>query len=729
MKYRFLLFSAFLSSATVFGQQMVPNKVTGAERPGELQIATEPAVTGEGPSWTEKILSDGLGTVVMYEDFSTGVPGTWTNGSLTNGNEEWEYRGPSTTPNANTGSRGAFATGLGPIQSTTRANGFMIFDSDWWDNGGTQGGTGQQSATSHSAHITTGSIDCSSYPQVILTFESYTRNFNSNMFVIVSNDNFATADTLIDLNDEVETNEQSETDEFIRLDISDVAGGEVDVKVRFLYASITDNNLDPGYYFWMIDDVTLITPADFDLSLDEKFHMSAGGLVSQFQYATFPNRIPMKQVSANGMTFGAALTSWGSGIQPNGRLEVDVTGSGSFSSSSVSVNYASFERDTVDVQDVFTPTSLGNYVVNFEVLSDSVDDYTFDNEAETEFNVTEHMYAWDNDDFDDGVSWSNGTHSLFQRFDMFAEDTIAAVEFGIWSSNGFASSDQSVVEVGVWEVTGYDAGGNIVVDLDNPIASTFYTISTAEFNTVIRAQFNEPVPVPTGVTEVVAGYRYQAGLIRSGLSDLDPGFLNCWVDVDSDGEMDGWVDFVPVIHIETWSADICDQTTIVLDDAITCESATWEAIVESIVSTNGDNNFTYEWSTGEDTEDITVDEEGTYSYTVTDGNFCTATHTFDVLNADINCNLSVGDLNNESFGFNVVPNPNNGVFTLQFEAQRAENVRVMIQTLKGEIVKQDAMTVSNGQSVDMNLSDLSNGIYLVKVTGDTHTSVERVIVQ
>lgn len=729
MKYRFLLLSTLLSSATVFAQHNVPRKITGEETSHMLEVSAEPGVKGEGPSMTQQLLSDGLGTIIMYEDFSSGVPGTWTNGSLSNGNEEWEYRGSSTTPNLNTGSRGAYATGLGPIESTTASNGFVIFDSDWWDNGGSPGGTGQQSAQSHNGHITTGGIDCSSHSQVILTFESYTRNFNSHMFVIVTNDNFATSDTLLDINDEVATNEMSETDVFYRLDISDIAGNEPNVQVRFLYASITDNANDPGYYFWMIDDVTLITPADWDLALDEKFHMGASSLISDFQYVTFPTRIPMKQVAVNGLTFGAALTSWGSSTQPNGRLEVNVSGAGSFSSSSVAQNYAPFAVDTVDVQDVFTPSSLGTYTVDFEVLSDSADDYQFDNEAGTEFEVTEHLYAWDNDNVETGVSWSNGTHSMYQRFDMFAEDTIAAVEFAIWSSTGFASSDQSVVEVGVWEVTGYDNTGNIVVDLDNPIASTFYTINASEFNTIIRAPFNDPVPVPSGVTQVVAGYKYQAGLIRSAMSDEEPGFLNAWLDFDSDGAIDGWIDYTPIIHIETWSESICDQTTIVLDASITCDNVNWTALVESIVSSNGDQNFTYEWSTGEDTEDITVDAEGSYSFTVTDGNFCTANHTFNVLNSEINCNLSVGDLNNGSFGFSVVPNPNNGIFNLQFEAAKAENVEVMVQTLKGEIVHRDAMTIADGSNIDMNLNDLSNGIYLVKVIGDTHTSVERVVIQ
>jgi hypothetical protein len=54
----------------------------------------------------------------------------------------WEYRGTNTTPAANQGPRGAYKGTAIAIQSPTRANGFMIFDSDWLDNNGTAGAFG-----------------------------------------------------------------------------------------------------------------------------------------------------------------------------------------------------------------------------------------------------------------------------------------------------------------------------------------------------------------------------------------------------------------------------------------------------------------------------------------------------------------------------------------------------------------------------------------------------------
>lgn len=729
MKFKFLLVAALVSSAAV-AQYKAPGQIRGGEeRSDVLGTTNESAVTNEGSAWLSSLNAEDEGVIIMSEDFAAGVPATWSNISLSGGAGKWEYRGPSVTPNANVGSRGAYATGLGPIQSTTRTNGFMIFDSDYLDNGGTAGGTGQEAATAHKGALTSAAIDCSTHPFVILTFQSYTRNFNSDMLVIVSNDGFTTTDTVWNGYDFTGTNEQSATNDFVRLDVSAVAGGEANFQVRFAYIPAINNN-PAGYYFWMIDDIKVSTVADWDLALDEVFFNGAGSTIANFQGASqYYNRIPLNQVQANGITFGAAMTSWGGQTQMNSKVTATVSGAGSFSSSSTPANLNSFETDTVDVQNVFTPSSLGAYTVDFEVSSDSADDYAFDNESSTDFEVTEHLYAWDNDGVDNGVSWSNGTMSIYARFDVFETDTVSAVEFAVWSSNGFASSDQSVVQVGVWPITGYDANFNVVADLNSPIASKFYTISQSEFNTVIRVAMDAPVAIPAGVTEVLVGYRYQAGLIRAAMSDVTKGFFNSWLDVESDGTIDGWIDYVPVIHLETWSSDICANTTIVLDHDVTCNRDDYSAEIQSIVSSNGSTDFTYNWSTGQSTESITTSTEGTYSFTVTDGNFCEASHTFTLNNSEFNCNLAVGELDNASFGFSVVPNPSNGSFNVLFSAEKSERAELIVQGLKGEIVYQTGLNLSDGLNANINLSDLAKGVYYVKVVGESSTSVEKIVIQ
>ena len=113
------------------------------------------------------------------EDFSGGIPTTWTNGSTPTPpviSAPWVYRGSSTNPGVTTGSQGAYAGTNGPIASPTAGNGFMIFDSDYYDNGGTAGNFGAGTypcnsitggaPTGHVGTLTTDAIDCSMYSDV-----------------------------------------------------------------------------------------------------------------------------------------------------------------------------------------------------------------------------------------------------------------------------------------------------------------------------------------------------------------------------------------------------------------------------------------------------------------------------------------------------------------------------------------------------------------------------------
>ena len=65
------------------------------------------------------------------EDFQSGIPTTWTNSTA-----PWVYRGPGTPPGSGVGSQGAYASNSTPIASPTANNGFIIFDSDYYDNNG-----------------------------------------------------------------------------------------------------------------------------------------------------------------------------------------------------------------------------------------------------------------------------------------------------------------------------------------------------------------------------------------------------------------------------------------------------------------------------------------------------------------------------------------------------------------------------------------------------------------
>lgn len=729
MKYRFLLLSSLLASASVFAQSAYTTKVNAtAETSKQLTVAGPGVSSNEGTSYTSKILSEDLGPVLMYEDFTAGLPVGWTNTSLAGNNAIWEYRGPSTTPANTVGSQGAYATANDPIESTSAANGFMIFDSDWWDNGGSPTGTGQQ-APPHMGEVTTGQIDCSSEPNVLLTFETYLRNYQSFFYVIVTNDAFTTADTVWNGADDYDVNVASATDLFVKRDISAIAGNSATVQVRFVYESNPAAAL-PGYYFWMIDDITVSGAADFDTELEEVFFKGLNGADEDFQYTNFYTEIPEKQMAATDLQFAGAIRNNSAAGSNNTMLSVAVSGAETFSAASPAVTYTTFgEPDSVTVTTPYNPATVGSYTVDFEVMADSADDFISDNTAQKTFGISERTYAWGNGAVESGVSWSNGTQSMYMRYDVFdPTDSISAVEFAIWSSANFESNDGSIVLVGVWPVTGGTLATTGEVDFNSPIATKYVTLGTADFNNLVKATFDQPAGFPAGVTEVVAGYTYQSGLIRTATSELPYSPLNAYVDVDSDGQIDGWVDMVPVIQIETYSATLCQNTNIIVDAGVDCDLANYEATIDAF-AVGGNGAYTWSWSNGASTEDITVIEEGTYIATAQDEDFCTGTGTFVVSNASFNCNLAIDELAGETFNFSVQPNPNNGIFNLSFEALNAERVDIEVQSIKGDVVFNRSLDISNGSLENVNLSNLSSGVYIMKASGSSNSVTKRIIIQ
>ncbi len=684
----------------------------------------------EGATPTSQIFAEDSGTVFYYEDFANGFAGGWDNASLSGGNELWEFRGPNTSPNNDTGSIGAFAAGTGTIASTSEDNGFMIFDSDWWDNGGDQNGAGTGlQPTPHRAALTSPAINCAGQSEVFLSFESYLRQFNSFMWVIVTNDNFSTADTFLQAGEDIPVNESSADDVYHRLNITSTAGGQGNVRIRFVFES------DPvpaatGYYFWQIDDIVLRGSPTNDLALEETFFKGASSATSSFQFTRFYDRIPVRQISGDPLTFGGALRSLSTTTQTNSRLEVSVTGPEPFTSSSTSVNYSTFaEADTVDVTTTYNPSTPGTYNVTFAAVQDAADDFIFDNEREASFRVTEHTYAWDNSSFDDAVSWGGGTHSIYTKFDIYAADTIEAVEIGLWSSDGFETAVGSVVQVGVWPVTGGAIAGDGEIDFTNPIVSDFYTVEASDLNNsnLIRVDY-DPTPIPAGITEVVAGYKWLSGTIRTANSQNGTAVVTSFVDVGSDDNIDGWVDFVPIVHMITYESPDCSLSTLDVTGSVSCDFANNAADID-VTITGGVEPTAYEWSNGDDSLDITVTEEGMYTITVTDDQNCVETAEFNVTNSEIICNLSVGDVQGTAFNMTLMPNPNNGVFNVQLSSESTEDVKIIVQSMKGEVVYEEGMSIGKDTRKMIDLEGAATGVYLLKVIGQDHSETERLIIR
>ena len=83
-----------------------------------------------------------------------------------------------------------------------------------------------------------------------------------------------------------------------------------------------------------------------------------------------------------------------------------------------------------------------------------------------------------------------------------------------------------------------------------------------------------------------------------------------------------------------------------------------------------------------------------------------------------------------SYEFKIFPNPNPGSFTIQIESEVEEAISIEVISLHGQLLYSRALTLQRGkQNIPMYLGKISSGIYLVKITTPSLTSIQKVIIE
>ncbi|MBX7240652.1 MAG: T9SS type A sorting domain-containing protein [Bacteroidia bacterium] len=128
--------------------------------------------------------------------------------------------------------------------------------------------------------------------------------------------------------------------------------------------------------------------------------------------------------------------------------------------------------------------------------------------------------------------------------------------------------------------------------------------------------------------------------------------------------------------------------------------------------TGGTLPYTYSWNSIPPQFVMTASSlpPGNYAVFVTDANGCTQTGSVTVQNA-----ISIEDLSIGLSRFNVYPNPNQGIFTIEAVMTSAENLSVEIKDMKGSTLFSSFHSNTSELQLPVDISQFAKGIYVVSL--------------
>ncbi len=358
------------------------------------------------------------------EDFQSGIPTSWTNSTA-----PWVYRGPGTPPGTGVGSQGAYDQNSTPIASPTANNGFIIFDSDYYDNNGVQGafGTGMYPCP-HVGDLRTDMIDMSSYSDVTLKMNSYYRTFAGQAFVdFYVNGNF---NSRVQVHSDIATNDATFTDQVALVRVPFSVAGNSNVQLSFVFEGTTNViNGFSGYYFWMIDDLELMETPSFLLETVDANH---GGW--EVGYATTTGFgidytfKPLTQSATNPYMFELKVANAGAKNLNGIKMNVSVNnaiGSQVFSSSSDTTTLDILDTATYLANQTYDPATIGVYDISYWASSDSV---LSSDTIQMQAVITDSVYGRDygSPDGDWRVARDCGGLQLLNIFDIYNNEQVSS---------------------------------------------------------------------------------------------------------------------------------------------------------------------------------------------------------------------------------------------------------------------------------------------------------------
>jgi subtilisin-like proprotein convertase family protein len=173
--------------------------------------------------------------------------------------------------------------------------------------------------------------------------------------------------------------------------------------------------------------------------------------------------------------------------------------------------------------------------------------------------------------------------------------------------------------------------------------------------------------------------------------------------------------FSEVIFVEN-EITVFDPSSIIIHS--TCATCTEGSINMILANSSG---YTYDWSNGASTQDITGLVPGTYSVLITSAEGCDTTVLFTVLNT-----ASIDEVNESFVAMEIYPNPATTSFSIDLTIPEGQEGQLLITDMIGKVISTDVITQSG--ILNMKTNKMNDGVYFVTLKIGNYSKMERVVV-
>ncbi|MFH2142334.1 MAG: T9SS type A sorting domain-containing protein [Bacteroidota bacterium] len=423
-----------------------------------------------------------LGDIIYEEHFAGAMPAGWTTSNTISFQWVWTDTGPAGfTPGADE-----------ELESTTKANGWMMYDSDAGPGG------------YYEAILKSPSWDFSAHTSVMVSFEEFFRKWDSPgpnlVYLDVSNDDVNW--TSFEFHSEYFTKDQTPNPTTTVVNITSIAAGQAQVWVRFRMTGDWDYN-------WQVDDLIFAEASDNDLRIWDiwpGFMYTNGGFMSKLPYDQ-PFRV----------FFGVEVLNFGNNDAHNVVFDVDFKNAWNTSVYNAQYDTIILESAIDNVPDSFgidlanpfiwDTLDIGLYDLIYTVSSDSVDEHLASNTRIYNYESTDTVFARDNGDITTRWAtspqrWSSGGSNGDEFGVTYYLNNVDPIEAGSISFFLHPGSEIGTVVGGKLYLNDGAGAYDLILETD------LYTVEASDTGTWITLPFNKD-----GWSELLIAGDYLAALV------------------------------------------------------------------------------------------------------------------------------------------------------------------------------------------------------------------------